>query len=1433
MQFCCHLQANAQRRSESEAIQIAQDFLSKKGRSPKLSVVPGQEVETRMAHGFSAARRSPAKDQGFYVVNDEANNRFVIVSADERMYEILGYSDNGTFAGHDVPCGFQALLASYNTLYDSLLVSDAGMSGLKARKSGFKRIGPLIKSKWGQSTPYNDQCPYDVSKSETKRCLTGCVATAMAQVMNYYQYPDRCRGAYSYDTPFGLNLELDFDAVTLDWSKMQDIYSFYVNEAGRFIDDDRQTEEEKAAVAKLMYACGVSVSMDYGVGLSTSKSENIAYALINYFRYNPNVVFKEKQYYSDDEWDEMILRELEAGHPVLYSGASNLSDSHQFILDGCDEEGRYSFNFGWSGLTDGFYYLTGANSINYDWIQNMVCQVTPEEWGVQEDVFYASRFTCDKTKTAIGESARFYFSPICVSSATTYQEPDTGTFDGEIGIGLYDTDFNFIKALCKKDVSGLTIGSSESVQANIVFDANTFQNGTTYMIAPYAKGKEYSNPTRIRTLRGEQDYYQAVVEYNTVKLWVKGIEFNDVLTGTYIASAINKDGNMETWEVVLNKSGYSGMSYIMSNFDPALNRLQDYDGYINNYVVCDVNADGTKLSIYSRSSLGKNIRLNNVSGEGSIIVHLDAQKNTMFIDDVWGVNVTTVIDDDDAQVDEISRYTNTKYVYADNSTSEAKVEPPLIEISSQGVVTLVSRTPESIVYYTLDGTSPTADSQQYNAPFQLTENCTVKAIAVKGGKESEVAEREVTSFVVEKPVIYSEDGLVKMTCATPGSTICYTTDESIPSAASEKYMGEISCSVTTVFRAVAIKRNFADSPVETYVFVPNPEHDSIPSPTTDNSNMVIEYNVAGQLESHFTEQTKLSVISLTVSGDLNGTDFKFIGELCRKGRLASLDLKNSRIVEGGDAYYSVGLTDYHTKNDIVGGFMFSDAEALVNLQLPASAKRMDMGAVLTCGNLKELAIPERCDAVKTNAISDCKSLAAVTLSAAVKDFAPGNFSGCPNLQHIGVAPGSTTYKSVDGVLYSYDVTTIVRFPTGVVADTFAIPATVHTIGDNAFRESSIRNFVLPSSLKRIGTMAFGFCKQLENIVIPDSVENLGTYTFTNCSNLLSVALPSEIAEIGMKTFEKCVNLTELIVGANVSKIEGDALDGCQSLQRFVVDAGNPWYCSVDGILYTKDMRKVVRCPEARYAIELVIPDGVETIGEHAFYCCKNIGVFHLPGTAKTIEGFSFSNCMMKSISLSKQVEYIGDAAFMSCKNMEMLVIPDGVKEIRMSLLNNCYNLAYVYIPESVRVIESSAFTGCISLAMINSRVKDIESVKIENLSSFSRTPFQHVSDTCTWRVPVGCAEKYKALPWWVSTWKVIEWTPDGSDIAFVSIPDNNPEIDWKDGILLVKSEQDAIIHISAFDGILKRRVKVKKGQTCQVELPQGMYIINNRKIWLK
>ena len=325
-------------------------------------------IQNRLAAG--GGHRASANPQidlsgevsGLYVFNVDKDNGYVIVSNDDCAEPVLGYADKGSFDMQNIPENMLAWLQGYaDEIAWAKRHHIKNGSTIARRTGGVKSvIAPLMETQWNQKAPYNNQCP--------SGCVTGCVATAMAQVMKYNQWPTAAisKKIPAYSTDFNnknVNVELasDLPVVEFDWEKMQASYT------------GSEDDDQKAAVARLMYYCGCSVRMDYGSSSSATTSK-AADALKEYFNYATTTVSVNRSYYSYTNWIELLYHELEERRVVLYSGSST-GGGHAFVVDGYQSEdyfhvnwgwGGSSFhvNWGWGGSSDGHFKLSALTPSN-------------------------------------------------------------------------------------------------------------------------------------------------------------------------------------------------------------------------------------------------------------------------------------------------------------------------------------------------------------------------------------------------------------------------------------------------------------------------------------------------------------------------------------------------------------------------------------------------------------------------------------------------------------------------------------------------------------------------------------------------------------------------------------------------------------------------------------------------------------------------------------------------------------------------------------------------------------------------------------------------------------------------------------------------------------------------------------------------------------
>lgn len=328
--------------------------------------------------------------ESYYVFPNANSKGFTIVSGDDRLPEIVGYSSQGSYDENNLPEGFISFMKAYQNLYNKVNLGDAealkNLAEIKAWRNKknasaetSSAVAPLLGNiEWDQTSPYNNMCPrYD----SVHVAATGCVATAMAQVMAYYKYPKQLKA----DIPGYVNrwngIPMEIPTITreegiYDWDNMLPKYNKEAN----------ATQQQKDAVAKLMYHCGAAVQMNYGPESAASVS---ASKLAKYFGYDADLMMDlNRSTFSLDKWMQIIDTELAAGRPVLYSGQAS-DGGHQFICDGKDGEGLYHINWGWSGSQNGYFDLSllnpekggtgsGSSTEGYNRLCSMTIGIAPD-----------------------------------------------------------------------------------------------------------------------------------------------------------------------------------------------------------------------------------------------------------------------------------------------------------------------------------------------------------------------------------------------------------------------------------------------------------------------------------------------------------------------------------------------------------------------------------------------------------------------------------------------------------------------------------------------------------------------------------------------------------------------------------------------------------------------------------------------------------------------------------------------------------------------------------------------------------------------------------------------------------------------------------------------------------------------------------------------
>lgn len=281
----------------------------------------------------------------FYVFNRGQHDGYVIVSADDRVATVLGYADNGSFSEKAIPSNMKAWLDGYARQISWITSHPSFKNNVAPRRAAGSVLPLLGDIAWDQTAPYNNKCP--------NGSATGCVATAVGQIMYYHRWPEHGTGQHSYTT--GTNqyeLSANFDTTYYRWDDMLPVVTTSSPQAA------------KDAVSTLLYQVGVALNMDYDES-SGAYSSDIAPALINYFGYDKGVTRRSRDYYTTADWDSLVRFELDNARPVVYDGATGGgllgASGHSFVCDGYNSDGYFHINWGWSGTSNGYFLLSALD----------------------------------------------------------------------------------------------------------------------------------------------------------------------------------------------------------------------------------------------------------------------------------------------------------------------------------------------------------------------------------------------------------------------------------------------------------------------------------------------------------------------------------------------------------------------------------------------------------------------------------------------------------------------------------------------------------------------------------------------------------------------------------------------------------------------------------------------------------------------------------------------------------------------------------------------------------------------------------------------------------------------------------------------------------------------------------------------------------------
>ena len=553
---------------ETTAKQLAQSFWKdnntmavRDGKVFKKKMDDARFVNVAAQYGYSE----------FFIFNNTAGKGYVIMAADDCVTPILGYSYENNFDSGELPPNFKAWLDGYAEQIRAAVAIKAQATAeirsdwecLRQSKplpiKSEKAVSPLVQTKWNQAPYYNAQCPYD--DNANVRTVTGCVATAMAQIMKYWSYPMHGLGNHSYvpsSHPEYGTLYVDFSAVNYQWSDMPN-----------------SVTSDNSAVATLMYHCGVSVDMMYGIPTAPdygSAAYIIDYgsgracaeiAFKTYFDYKSTLHGVKKNDYSDSQWIALLKTELDNARPMLYGGFSS-SGGHAFVCDGYDNNNYFHFNWGWGGTYNDYFYINSLNPGSYNYSQNQqaIIGIEPNQSGGGGGGGTTGFALSYYSNPVMSETEYWFYEDLSVYAEVANRGDES--FTGYIGAGVFrkneNDEYVFLKVMKYWDRTSNPLQSGKYIYGNLECQA-----GPPYLPGSYGVAMLYSLDGQLWNFIDRNNYQDAFFDI----IYEQDIEtFSDfqILTGDYLYYGTDATVNVSVWNSG-SETFYGRFRVNLSNLD--------------------------------------------------------------------------------------------------------------------------------------------------------------------------------------------------------------------------------------------------------------------------------------------------------------------------------------------------------------------------------------------------------------------------------------------------------------------------------------------------------------------------------------------------------------------------------------------------------------------------------------------------------------------------------------------------------------------------------------------------------------------------------------------------------------------------------------------------------------------------------------------------
>ena len=1349
--FMAIVAVNAQQVSRQQALQKAQQFM------------PGKQFgEVRsFARKGNVSEREP-----FYIFNAEGKKGYVIVSGDDRTRPILGYAERGNLEEDNMPDNMKWWL---NNLARQIEAIGTSLNPAVLMAANMAEIKPLIQTEWNQGAPYNYMCPDenmldkgDKGYNADKLCITGCVATAMAQIMYYWKWPKECpaldsypRGYYDDNWNFIETSRVKgLPATTFKWDKMKTTYEW------------RETGEAADAVAELMRYCGQAVNMGYGLDASAAYLSPEVMASV--FNYSKNVRSLSRDYYTTAQWEALVYEELKAKRPVPYSGGSDES-GHQFIVDGYRGDGLFHFNWGW-GYLGSYSVLSVAdpsveqaiggreNKNAFQYGQYALLGVKPAEAGeVMMPVIYArlDEFLA-KYYSRPGANADFKNVDLNAYVEGYYTiDPETER-DVQLGWGLYQDD-QFVMCLASQ------------TKKLFVQRYNYIENNQTVSFGAGLEAGKYQLCQIFRFSDNEQ--WQRCENYGTnslvaeVSATTMTIRKPDLENMSFTVNSLTTSENPEAgnpMNFIVNVTNTGESSKIVLNLWIQKEGGNAWSNVAQGEFYVDPGKDTDIYLGYTPTEAGTyNLKVTGTSEEALFTSKVTiAVTEIIIIDNVKylctpAYKHATVIQNEDAQRD-VSSITIQKTVTASGVTCQVK----------------------AIADYAL------------NNFWNINKIDIPEGVEIIGARAmsymSNLARVILPSTIkrIGENAFYGNSNLevVVSSIANP----CELSDKvfKVELQNSQTNVWEVVSSPATLYIPVRTKSRY-DEAGWTVQFTKVVEGELL-----EGFDGVLKYSYStGSDEATVIQDDsyqELTEVTIPATATLGGKSYKVtaVGTSAfrRCNNLTSVALPTGLVSIGKYSFQNSGIKKIVFPNTLksIGDGAFENCWQITAVTLPDKLESVGPNAFSYMLNLQKVVLPSTLQSIGDRTFFRNQNLTSVeshisepfdiseSVFAGSSDWDDTNnvyiYSPSPAKLYV---PAGTKSKYVaakgwnmfaaieegevkegfDGVLkYSYstgsDEATVIQDDSYQELNEVTIPATatlggksykVTAVGNRAFREcynltsvtlpsglvsignysfynAGIKEITFPNTLKSIGEGAFEYCRQITAVTLPSKLESVGAYAFYSMSNLQKVVLPSTLQSIGDRAF---------FSNQNLISVESHITDPFDILES-VFAGTSTWddtnyvyiYSPSSAKLYVPADTKSKYVAAKGWNMFAAIEEGEQKEGFDGVlkYSYSTGG-----DEAIVIQDDSYKELNEVTIPAtatlggkSYKVTAVGNSAFRECYNLTSVTLPSGLVSIGNYSFRSA-GIKEIAFPNTLKSIGNGTFESCWQITEITLPV-NLESV---------------------------------------------------------------------------------------------------------------------------